>query len=119
MDKAVPADLGLLLELSRTAYTATFGDTDYKSAEYQDAEQMLTDWHSRADFSDREVISLEQRTSTRSCYPTEQLCRSVTSWTGWTILCRGNLSWSWTTKTNRAPMTHDELQPEISRGFMR
>ncbi len=54
-------NLQFLLNLYQINYTITFKDSDYTSQEYLDGKEMLTEWFSRTDFSEFEVLSIEQK----------------------------------------------------------
>jgi len=61
MEKTDEPGLELLLKLLEAGYTDTFGDTNYTSPEFKDAAEMLTNWFDQADFSGREVLSVEEK----------------------------------------------------------
>lgn len=113
VDKSAKPELGLLLEFSRTAFVAIFNNGDFSSEFYLDAEQMLTEWHGRADFSDREVLSLEQKDR----YPialSDGTTLPVTYIMDRVDYCHSRESIVIVDyKTNRAPMNHDELRGKI------
>lgn len=59
--KSQPNSLDYLLKLFSMHSVANFGTTDYP--EYNEGIQMLKDWYNRTDFTDVEVISVEQKSS--------------------------------------------------------
>lgn len=61
--KNKPPSLEALLELFKMSFAAEFGTFDTDSDDYQDGVDMLKRWFARTDFSDREVISCEKKTS--------------------------------------------------------
>lgn len=61
IDKTMPNDLETLLALYHQGYLETFDTVEYKTPEYEDGKEMVTNWFKRTDLTGVEVISVEEK----------------------------------------------------------
>ena len=64
MEKSQPGTLELMIELYREGYALTFGTFDSMNNEYEDGLELVTAWWHRTDFSNVEILSVEEKRRT-------------------------------------------------------